>query len=159
LAARDSDKMVMFTDRQIAEYIESLKHDILKVEKHAARLNAEWSKTFPRKPGCYVVYESGELVYAGETDNLRRRMGNLRNTTNHVLRRNIGKAKFSKIQDFEPATSNKKFPAHIEKMLNEYIEEKIKVAVMPVRLGRKELEETMVREFSCKYNIRGQKNR
>lgn len=58
---------------------------------------------------------------------------------------------------YKNADSNKKFPEHIEKKVDDWLKEKIKVSVLSTKLGRKELEENLVKKYDSKYNKKGQR--
>jgi excinuclease UvrABC nuclease subunit len=79
--------------------------------------------SFPEVPGVYCVYDGDELIYVGETNNLRRRMRNLLGVRNHTLGRKLKGAV-----------------------------EHLRVAASPVACGRKEIEEAIIREQRPPYN-------
>jgi hypothetical protein len=73
-------------------------------------LTTAWASQFPTKAGVYAVFDGKRLIYVGETGSLRGRMKDLRDTRNHTLRRQIGAAKFSDRNGYQPATSKRKSP-------------------------------------------------
>lgn len=125
----------------------------LKYKDRFACLSENWKENFPNEPGVYVVWEKGEEnpVYVGETGNIRERMGDFKNTLNHTLRRTVGRENFKHAEGFEAATSKKKFPEHIEKLVDDYFRENLTVSCLPTYLGRKEFEEYIIDKFNLKY--------
>jgi len=146
------------TKNEINLYLEEIKKKLLEnSSRQKVELSKDWIKTIPSKAGIYAIFEEDKLVYVGETGNIRERMSDMRHTYNHQLRVNIGVYNFSNIPGYEPANSKTKFPDHIEKMLNRWIEDKFTVSVLPLKLGRKELEENIIEEYKPKYNQKGQR--
>jgi hypothetical protein len=117
-------------------------------------LTTAWADRFPTKAGVYAVFDRKKLIYVGETGSLRGRMMDLRDTRHHTLRRQIGSAKFSDRNGYKPATSRRKFPDSIEGMLNRYIKKNLSVKVLPVVLGRKEIEERLIDDETPRFNIK-----
>ena len=118
------------------------------------RLTTEWAKRFPEKPGVYCVFAKGELIYVGETGNLRGRMRDLRDTRNHSLRRQLGDEVFGGCRGFRSANSSRKFPRVIEDRLNRHMERHLLVRGLSVLLGRKEIEEQLIDRERPRYNRR-----
>jgi len=148
----------MLSDEQIRAYLESMENKLKKSgNKKMVVLSSDWVKGFPDEPGIYVAFEQRSLVYVGETGNIRGRMRDLQDSRHHALRRNIGKYNFSNEAGYEKADSMRKFPKDIEKKVDDWLKKRIKISVMPMKLGRKELEENLFRKYHPKYNIRGQR--
>ena len=142
------------------EYLLTLKNELLKSENwNAITLNRQWTKNAPDSAGVYALKEGDKIVYVGETGNLRGRMNDLLDSRHHTIRRTIGKKLFSKQDGFIQATTKNKFPEIFENRLNEYITTNLKIAFLPVNLGRKELEELIEKsiEFEIKLNKRGKR--
>lgn len=110
-------------------------------------MSRAWTAEFPKEAGVYAIKEEGQIVYVGETGDLRGRMNDLLDSRHHTVRRTIGERYFSNLKGFEKATNKKKFPKKIEKKVNSYICDNLKVASMEVALGRKELEELIESEI------------
>lgn len=125
--------------------------------KKEVELFSDWVKGFPTKPGIYVAFEDGNLVYVGETGNIRGRMRDLQDSRHHSLRRNIGRHNFSSELGYEDANTKKKFPKQIEKKVDHWLRERIKISVLPTKLGCKELEEKLIEKYNPKYNKKGQR--
>lgn len=114
-------------------------------------LTIEWKNGFSKVPGVYVFFNSGALVYAGETGSIQGRMNDMRNSQHHTLRRNVGSREFCDVPGFEKASSFRKFPAHIEKMVIEFLSG-MEVKVLPISFGRKEIEEHLIEKYKPIYN-------
>ena len=110
-------------------------------------------KKVPRGGRCICVFLDETPVYVGETGSIRGRMKDLRNTQHQTLRRSIGTENFSNIQGYEKASSKKKYAPHIEKMVEEFIS-KMAIGTLPIRFGRKEVEEFLINKHKPIYNLR-----
>ena len=89
----------------------------------------------------YIIRNDDEIVYVGETKNIRERMCNLKNTKNHSVRRNIGHKIFNNEPNFKKATAFNGFNPDKENRLNEWICKNLTISFVELDLGRKELEE------------------
>lgn len=134
------------------KYIRTLETHLLSAEKSKVKLTYDWANKFSVNAGIYLAWEGDNIVYAGETGSLRGRMRDLLDTRHHNLRRHIGYDLFG-----ETASTTKKFKD--EKALNTFIEENIYITCMTVKLGRKELEESLIAKFNPKYNRKGQRGK
>lgn len=141
------------------EYLDELKAQLLGSEKAGVELSRTWSKDFPRGAGVYAFYENGKLVYVGETKSIRDRMRDILDTRHHTLRRKIGEKNFSRLNGFVRATSKRVYPPDIERMVNDWLENKMEFSCMEVSLGRKELEERIIDEYAPIYNSPGRRGR
>ena len=142
------------------KYLEDLKCQLLENSNwHKVELTREWASKVPAKAGVYALKHNGMVVYAGETGNLRGRMQDLLDSRHHTVRRTIGKRLYSTYERFEQATSRKKFPPNIEQLLNDHISTNLTVVYIEVQLGRKELEELIIRDIptDIRLNIRGKR--
>ena len=148
----------MLSDEQIQSYLEGIEDKLIKSEdKKKIKLSSDWVNGFPSKPGIYVAFEGEKIVYAGETGNIRGRMRDLQDSRHHTLRRNIGRHNFSSEVGYEDANIKKKFPKHIEEKVDHWLRERIKISALPIKLGRKELEEKIIEKYDPKYNKKGQR--
>lgn len=124
------------------KYIKDLKDKLLDTKNwKSITMSRTWTSKFPTDAGVYALKENRKVVYVGETGNLRGRMNDLLDSRHHTVRRTIGERYFSKAKGFKKATVKKKFPDKIEKKVNKYICDNLKIACLEVPLGRKELEE------------------
>jgi len=148
------------TNKEIENYLLEIENKLINQNKRIkVELNREWIKQFPEKAGVYIFFEDEIISYVGETGNLKGRMGDILNTQNHNIRRNIGDKNFKENAKYVKASSNKKFPDEIEKLVESWMNEKISVSIIPLRLGRKELEERIYDKYNPKYNIKGKRNK
>lgn len=108
-------------------------------------LTRSWSIEFTDLAGVYLIFENDELIYVGETQNIRRRMSEMLNSKQHTLRRSLGSRLFFNHPEYEKPSSNKGFSSNLEKELELYITNSLTVSVMPLDLGRKEFEEWVLK--------------
>lgn len=115
---------------------------------------------FPNEPGVYCIFLKDELVYVGESGDLRGRMKDLCQTRNHTFRRSYGKHLFKDRAGFIPATNKKCFDAPLETELNQHMSRDIFICCMVVHFGRCEIEEHIIanhRPMFCAKGRRGEK--
>lgn len=144
----------------VLNYLTDLKDQLFSEDNwKKIELTRQWTSTVPSTAGVYAVKEGAEIVYVGETGNLKGRMNDLLDSRHHTIRRTIGKNLFSNNKDFIQATTKNKFPEKYEKLLNKHICENLKIAYLPVKLGRKELEEHIEQDIKTeiKLNKRGKR--
>jgi len=139
---------------KLSRYIEQLA-SCLANSAHAVPLTRATS--FPDKPGVYCLFEHNTLVYVGETGSLSARMRDIFRTVNHSFRRSLGKRQFANVAGVQEANAKTRFPPDVEIRLTEYMEANIRVALTPVAIGRKEIEEKIVETHSPAFNSRGQR--
>lgn len=145
---------------EIDQYIEELKKSLLSPDNfQEVVMTREWASKVPSVAGVYVFKDSEKIVYVGETGNLRGRMKDLLDSRHHTIRRTIGERFYCDINGFSKATSRNKFPEHIEDLVNVYICNKLSIAFLEVKLGRKELEEHIhsIIETEVRLNKRGKR--
>lgn len=146
------------TREQITDYLTELENQLIHgTVKQTIQLSRDWVKQFPANAGVYLIRENEEICYVGETGAIKARMGDLLDTRNHVIRRNIGKANFDGKEGYKAATSHKKFPDAIESLLENWMTTKLTVSAIAVNLGRKELEEMLFDKYKPKYNQKGKR--
>ena len=145
----------ILSEKQIKRHIDFLKKIINNPENRIiVELTSEWrNENFgdKNKPGVYAVFRDHKVIYVGETGNIKKRMADLGRTYNHSLRRAIGAERFGK-----KVKSNEKYNDHQEKKLDEYFRKQLQVSFVEVDLGRKELEEELIKEYGKEqlYNAR-----
>jgi hypothetical protein len=101
----------------------------------------------PDKAGVYGVYDKGVLINVGETKCLSERMSQIFKTRNHTFRRSLGKFLFADCDDYTKDSSKKGFCERIENELNIYAAQNLIVFLLPVLVGRKEIEERVIDNF------------
>ncbi len=144
----------------VLNYLTGLKDKLFKTDNwKQIELTRKWTSTIPSKAGVYALKHSEEIVYVGETGNLKGRMNDLLDSRHHTIRRTIGESLFSHHNDFIQATTKNKFPVKYEELLNKHICENLKIAYLTVELGRKELEEFIEQDIKTeiKLNKRGKR--
>ncbi len=142
----------MNDDIKTKKYLNTLKENLLNSKKLDIEISRNWNDNFPRKAGVYVFFENDTIVYVGETTSLKDRMKDVLRTLNHTLRRKIGEHNFLNHKNYTKASSITKYHPDIESKVDQWFTKKMKMSFLPVPLGRKELEELLVKEYNPKYN-------
>ncbi len=132
----------MLGDIQIIELLDETQDALLDAERRLFSLSKDWLSLFPLSTALYAIYDSGVLVYIGETGNIRKRMSDLTRTVNHSFRRSLGYRLFG-----YRATSRTKFKPVDEMALNVYFEKNITIGFLELSFGRLEVEEYIVDKF------------
>ncbi len=146
------------TKTEIEEYLIKLEYKLLiEAKRHSIELNRQWPNQFPETAGVYVLRDKNEICYVGETGKLRGRMIDILDTRNHTFRRSLGSSLFCDRSDYTKVSPSKTFCPDIEELLNSYISTNLSVSLIPVILGRKELEETLIDKFLPRYNQKGKR--
>ncbi|PCH78089.1 MAG: hypothetical protein COB98_01640 [Flavobacteriaceae bacterium] len=101
--------------------------------------NTNWKENFPEAAGVYAAFENSELIYIGQTSELRSRMSDIRRTYNHTLRKKIGK------REFKGVLIKNKFSEEIEEKLTQYMVENISFSYQEISFGRLEVESLLVK--------------
>jgi len=142
----------MIKDNDQVDYLNYLVNLLIENNKIKIILNRSWSRDFMDKPGVYVFFEKNEIVYVGETSSIKERMRDILDSRHHTLRRKIGVFNFSEVPGFKKANSKIKFSPNIEQMVSDWMTKKMKLSFVNVQLGRKELEELIIKKYNPKYN-------
>lgn len=125
-----------FKNFELNELLEKAQNDLFSSEKHKFQKDKNWRDlSIPNTPGVYALYENKtNLLYIGETGNLRERMSEINRTVNHSFRKQLGYSKFGGVK------SRKKYDDFIEEQLDEFFIEKLYVSFLEVNFGRLEIE-------------------
>jgi hypothetical protein len=143
---------------QLEIYLENMKNSLMKPENWKdVILSGDLSTEYPSEQGVIAAFESGNLVYIGETGNIRGWVKDLRSSFNNTLRRNLGDYNFQTVVGYKKASDREKFPSHIENKVDSWLTEKIKISILATDLGRKELKERLIEELNPKYNKKGKR--
>lgn len=146
------------TKSEIEKYLLELENELInKADQREIKITRDWVKQFPEEAAVYLFRESGKICYIGETGNLKGRMGDILNTQNHTLRRNVGQHNFANHPLYEKASSRKKYAPEIELLLNERIENHLTMSFILTDLGRKELEERLFAKLRPIYSFKGKR--
>jgi hypothetical protein len=147
----------MITEQFVNDIIGHYSKELMdNAKRHPIALTRAWASTFPHVAGIYAIFLENEIVYIGETGMISARLRDLLDSRNHTLRRNMGKSFFSDKEGYQNASTSKKFPPHIETMVNDILE-KMTVAVLPVALGRAETEEYLVAKYHPVFNSKSKR--
>ena len=96
----------------------------------------------PNTPGIYALFENtSDLIYIGETGNLRKRMSDLCRTVNHSFRKKLGAKRYGGVR------STKKFDDQVEGELDRFFDESLYAKFMSVNFGRLEIETYLVTKY------------
>lgn len=144
-------------DDKIEKYLAKLEGKIIDGNWKLFEFSKDWLMTFDTEAGVYAIREEGQICYIGESGSLRKRMKDLLDTRNHSLRRTIGNRRFLDKEGYEAGTASKKFPLKFEEELNRIFEDNFEVSAIPVKIGRKELEERLVEKLNPIYNSRAKR--
>jgi hypothetical protein len=121
-------------------------------------LDKNWTSkyNFPSESGLYAIFDISQLVYLGETADIKERMKDVRRTINHTFRRKLGKKLFS-----NAVIEKGKFNANIEKKLDEFCVNNIKISYVEVNYGRLEIESYLIHKYKAKglLNSIGKRNK
>ncbi len=102
--------------------------------------------------GVYFVFDDIQLCYVGESGSLFGRLKDFSRTLNHTFRRSLGEHKYLDHPKYFKASSKIKFHDEIESLLDEYIQDKIKISYKSISIGRKEFEDWMQEtDFETKF--------
>lgn len=148
------------TQTEINKYLKSLRSKLIRVSNHRKIfMTREWTRLAPTEAGVYVIIENKKIIYVGESGNLQGRMTDLLDSRHHTVRRTIGKKHYFNVKGFKSATSKKKFPPHIEDLVNDHICKRCYMSYLEVPIGRKELEEFIQNEIEAEngLNIRSKR--
>jgi excinuclease UvrABC nuclease subunit len=141
----------MINDKDYKAYLDYLINNFISKGKLGIILNRAWSQDFYDAPGVYF-FEKNNIVYVGETTSIKERMRDILDTRHHTLRRKIGALNFSEITGYKRANSKSKFIPLIEELVSEWMIKRMKFSFVRVSLGRKELEELIIKRYNPKYN-------
>jgi hypothetical protein len=147
--------LLKLSDDEARCLVEKAVEEFINVENHA--LLSQGGEC-PNSPGIYCIFKGEHLWYVGESGNLSARIRDLFRTVNHSFRRALGAYLYAQEHGFIKASSKSKFPPEIEKKLTEYMESDLKFVVVPITLGRKEVEEFICKKYEPDFNVRGRRN-
>jgi hypothetical protein len=126
---------------KVATILENIEYHLLNYEKLKFSYNTNWNKQFPKSPGIYAIFENSELIYIGQTSELRSRMSDIRRTYNHTFRKKLGLLKF------KGKIINNKFSDEIEEKVTNYMVENLSFTHYVIPFGRIEIETFLVQKY------------
>ncbi|MFA8451907.1 MAG: hypothetical protein ACEPOW_14525 [Bacteroidales bacterium] len=130
------------TKEEQREVFNNSEEALLRGNKVKFDFNRNWSSNFPNRSGVYAVYEINELLYIGETANLKERMKEIKRTYNHAFRKKLGEIRFNGIIEKQGKYSEK-----IESQMNEFYREKLYISFIEVNFGRIEIESHLIEKY------------
>jgi hypothetical protein len=136
-------------EKQLNELLINAENDLFNLPMIKFKKCRFWREdNVPNLAGIYAVFnEKGELLYIGESGDMRERMNEINRTVNHSFRKQFGHIKFGGIK------SKKKFDDRVETLLDNYFDEKLYVSFLPVNFGRLEIETYLISKHQEKlYN-------
>lgn len=147
------------TSQNEGEIINYLESAAAKLSSPVNAIPLTRKTSFPEKPGIYCIFENNILIYAGETGSLKGRMKDIFRTMNHSFRRSLGKRQFAETPGVMSVSSKKNFPPEVELQLTEFMESNLLVKIMPVLIGRKEIEEKIIDSHTSLFNSRSRRGK
>ncbi|WP_298247334.1 GIY-YIG nuclease family protein [uncultured Christiangramia sp.] len=128
-----------FSNKEIAVFVDNFEKDLFSSKRIEFNFDKKWSSNFPSEAGIYAIYDQDNLVYVGETANLKERMKEVKRTYNHSFRKKLGKflVEGSKIV-------KGKFGEKLELRLNDYYLERINFRYKEINFGRLEVESYLI---------------
>lgn len=140
---------------QIEAIIDNVERILMQQEKLQFTYETDWNDSFPKKAGVYAAFENDELIYIGQTADLKSRMSDVRRTYNHTLRKKLG------LDRLKGTIIKNKFSDEIEEKLTAYMVKNISFSHCAIAFGRLEIEFKLVQKHKeiliNSNNVRGVK--
>ncbi len=127
------------TNEDLIAILKTAESSLLYSGKIKFETSATWRNQFvPDFPGVYALFDQNELLYIGETGNLRKRMSDICRTVNHTFRKQLARKKFGADKKL------KKFDEELELLLDTFFAENLYINFIEVNFGRTEIEEHLI---------------
>jgi hypothetical protein len=140
---------------QIEAIIDNVERILMHQQKLQFAYETDWNDSFPKKAGVYAAFENDELIYIGQTADLKSRMSDVRRTYNHTLRKKLG------LDRLKGTIIKNKFSDEIEEKLTAYMVKNISFSHCAIAFGRLEIEFKLVQKHKeiliNSNNVRGVK--
>lgn len=108
---------------------------------------SKWrNKHLTNKEVIYALFKDEQLIYIGETGDLKKRMSDITRTANHTLRKKIGGKVFNVFLEKDKG----KFNDYVEEKIDKYFDEKLYLSFVEVNFGRLEIETFLVTQHQDK---------
>ena len=150
-------EVLKFSEEEISTMVDAIEYDLLTKPRLAFTLENKWNLNFPDEAGVYAIFEKGKFIYIGETSDLRERMGDIRRTSRHTLRKKIGRIRFK-----EKLEGNQ-FSDKIEIAVHNHMVDHLEFSFHALSFGRKEVEARIHNKHKEKLlnsnSLRGSKNK
>jgi hypothetical protein len=143
------------TNDQINQYVIKFESELLKAKRIVFTRDKTWTRAnFPDEAGIYVIYDKGELIYIGESANVRLRMQEVKRTYNHSIKKIISK------KYFKGELIGSSFSLETEAKIDQYLLDHITFSSLPLNFGRLEMESYLLHRNEHKlFNKIGKRNR
>lgn len=132
------------TDREILNFVITFEQELFASEKIPFSRDKGWSSKFPYKAGIYAIYDHGELIYIGESANLKLRMQEIKRTYNHSIKRILNN------RHYKGVLEGRVYSAEIEEKLNQHLLEHVTFAAKELNFGRLEMESYLMHRNKSK---------
>ncbi|WP_158974291.1 GIY-YIG nuclease family protein [Cellulophaga sp. L1A9] len=131
---------------ELKEMLEKAEDELFNSKRIKFKKCKDWRKdNVPSEAGVYAIFENdNDLIYIGESGNLKDRMNEINRTVNHSFRKQFGHLRYNGIK------SRKKFTDDIETLLDDYFSENLFVSLLPVNFGRLEIETYLISKYQDK---------
>ncbi|MEM7039342.1 MAG: hypothetical protein AAF570_20385 [Bacteroidota bacterium] len=147
------EKILQITSKEVLEIAIQVEKELLAGDKIAFSLDRTWASNFPSAPGVYAIFDDGDLVYFGESADLKERMKEVKRTYNHPFRKKVGKI------ILKARLQGRKFSDEVEKALHAYFIRNLSFTYREVRFGRLEIEDHLIHRNAEKLlNSPGKRN-
>lgn len=148
--------MTTFSDQQVAAFLAAKEAELFKPDQRIAiTFDADFRHALPATGGVYAFFHNDAVFYIGETTSLRQRLGtHMRNPENHVLALKIARQLFDHAHGDGTAGSKKKFDEEHKEATRKWVSENLRVAFVPIPIGRKELEDRLCSMHEPEFNKR-----
>ncbi len=139
---------------EILEIVDNCEKELKSKERIKFTFDKKWSDNFPKKAGIYGIFYKENLVYVGESANLKERMKEVKRTYNHSFRRKLGK-----FLQPNAIIENGKFTKELETLLDENYIKYLSFTYKEVIFGRIEIENYLMQRNEGVLNSIGKRGK
>lgn len=128
---------------QLRDLLKMAEKNLLSADRLKFEISVKWrNRHVPDYPGIYALFEGPDnLIYIGETGNLRERMSDICRTVNHTFRKQFAHKRYGALK------TRKKFNDEIELKLDNFFRDHLHMAFIEVNFGRVEIETCLVTKY------------
>ena len=130
---------------KIERYLAGLADQLTTAPRYLFQLTDPWIEQFPDTAGVLLLFKEGEPCYCTESANLRGTVKDILREEHHPVRRLVQQQISSSSIAHEARARYGSTPTEVDWQL----EDNYEIAVLPVAIGRKELEECMIQVLGC----------
>lgn len=144
-----------FTDEEILDFVIQFESELFSKERISFNRNKSWTRNnFPDGPGIYAIFDKRDLIYIGESANIRLRMQEIKRTYNHSIKKILNK------KYFKQSLIGNKYCDDTEAKIDHHLLEHITFSALPLNFGRLEMESYLLHRNAKKVlNKIGKRNR